>query len=442
MQFPACGYGGGMMLATRKVDSMVQFLLFRSRCLRSSGHFGQPRSLEIYRLHCHQVPRGLPIVGYLPFLGSDIHRTFTHLAGVYGPIYKLWLGSKLCVVLNSPSLVREVVRDQDTTFADRDSLIASLTISYGGNDIAFSSYGPEWRKLRKIFVREMLSNASLDACYALRREEVKKTIRDVYDKIGTPVKIGELTLLTVINAVMSMVWGGTVQGEKGSDIGAKFREVLSEIMVLLAKPNVSDFFPRIARFDVEGIEKRMKNHLHWCDRIFNSAIDQRRNMDGAIEEGAGKNEERKDFLQYLLELKEREGAATSITLTQLKALLMDIVIGGTDTTATMVEWAMAELMMNPEVMKNVNEELNEVVGLNNTVEEFHLPKLRYLDAVVKEALRLHPAIPLLVPRRPSQTCNVGGYTVPKGAKIFLMFGLSRGILSFGTIPQNFRQRGS
>ncbi|KAK9276624.1 hypothetical protein L1049_006160 [Liquidambar formosana] len=85
----------------------------------------------------------------------------------------------------------------------------------------------------------------------------------------------------------------------------------------------------------------------------------------------------------------------------------------------MVEWAMAELMMNPEVMKNVNEELNEVVGLNNTVEEFHLPKLRYLDAVVKEALRLHPAIPLLVPRRPSQTCNVGGYTVPKGAKIFL-----------------------
>ncbi|KAK9277239.1 hypothetical protein L1049_006778 [Liquidambar formosana] len=244
-------------------------------------------------------PRGLPIVGYLPFLGSDIHRTFTQLARVYGPIYKLWLGNKLCVVLNSPSLVREVARDQDTTFADCGSLIPSLTISYGGNNIAFSSYGPEWRKLRKIFVRQMLSNVSLDACYALRREEVKKTIRDVYDKIGTPVKIGELTLLMVINAVMSMVWDGTVQGEKGSDIGAELPEVLSEIMVLLAKPNVSDFFPRIARFDVQGIEKRMKNHLHWCDRIFNSATDIRRNMDGAKVEGAGKNEERKDFLPQL-----------------------------------------------------------------------------------------------------------------------------------------------
>ncbi|KAK1559675.1 hypothetical protein Q3G72_017168 [Acer saccharum] len=80
-------------------------------------------------------PRGLPIIGYLPFLG-------THLR-VYGPIYKLWLGNKLCVVVSSPSLAKELVRDQDIIFANRDL----ITVISDGNDTAYIPYGPEWRKL-------------------------------------------------------------------------------------------------------------------------------------------------------------------------------------------------------------------------------------------------------------------------------------------------------
>eukprot|EP00257_Ricinus_communis_P000201 XP_002509601.2 flavonoid 3',5'-hydroxylase 1 [Ricinus communis] len=99
--------------------------------------------------------------------------------------------------------------------------------------------------------------------------------------------------------------------------------------------------------------------------------------------------------------------------------MQDIVTGGTDTTSTMVEWVFAEVMKHQEIMEKVQQELDEVVGLNNCVEEFHLPKLCYLDAVVKETLRLHPALPLLVPRRTSQPCELGGYTIPKGTTIFL-----------------------
>ncbi|MCD7454036.1 hypothetical protein HAX54_023303 [Datura stramonium] len=99
-------------------------------------------------------PCGLPIVGFLPFLRPNLHHQLTELSQQYGPIYKFWLGSKLCVVLNSPSLAKEVVRDQDSVFANRDPPIAGLVATYGGLDIGFSPYGSYWRDIRKLDVRD------------------------------------------------------------------------------------------------------------------------------------------------------------------------------------------------------------------------------------------------------------------------------------------------
>ena len=236
-------------------------------------------------------PRGLPLLGYLPFLGTNLHRKFEELAGLYGPIYKVWLGQKLCVVISSPSLVKEVVRDQDTIFANRDPPIAARVASYGGADIAFSSYGPDWKKLRKIFVREMLSNSNLDGSYTLRREEVKKSIRNVYDKIGTPIDLGVLAFVTAVNAVMNMVWGDSLQGEEGTKIGAEFKRLVGEQMVLMAKPNVSDFFPVLAMFDLQGIARKANRIVQYIEPILDSAIEKRMNSNTGKNEGTGQMEQ-------------------------------------------------------------------------------------------------------------------------------------------------------
>ena len=80
---------------------------------------------------------------------------------------------------------------------------------------------------------------------------------------------------------------------------------------------------------------------------------------------------------------------------------------------------MAEILQHPKVLKKVQEELTDIVGLNNTVEEAHLSKLKYLDAVVKETLRVHPPVALLVPHCPSEPSTIGGYRIPKDARVFL-----------------------
>ena len=78
---------------------------------------------------------------------------------------------------------------------------------------------------------------------------------------------------------------------------------------------------------------------------------------------------------------------------------------------------MAELLQHPETMEKACKELEEVVGKDNIVEEFHISKLHYLDAILKETLRLHPALPLLVPRSPCTTQTISEYTIPKGSRV-------------------------
>lgn len=355
-------------------------------------------------------PRGLPLVGYLPFLGSNLHHSFKDLARLYGPIFKVQLGTKDCIVVSSPSLVKEVVRDQDVVFANRVPIIAAETLLFGTLDIAFSNYGPEWRKMRKIFASEMLSSARLDASSYLRKQHIKKMLHETCKKAGELVDVGELAFLTLVGSVMSMIWGDTMIGDESSVINAEFRAVVNEQLELLGAPNISDLFPLLARFDLQGIERRMKIISRRNEEMIDKAINHH---------NIGDNIQRNDFLGYLLQCTKGEDPARSLTLPQVKAMLLDTVTGGTDTTISMVEWAMAEVLQNPNVLANVQEELTEIVGLKGLVEEAHFPKLKYLNAVVKETLRLHPPIPLLVPHCPSETSTIGGYSVPKGARVFL-----------------------
>ncbi|KAL7182849.1 hypothetical protein ACSBR1_041508 [Camellia fascicularis] len=187
-------------------------------------------------------PRGVPILGSIPFFGTNRHKSFSELAHRYGPIYKLWLGKKLCVVITSPSLAKQVVCDQDTVLSNREAPIAALVASYSGIDIVWSPSGPHWRNMLKIFVREMLK----------------------------------------FNAVLSMLWGSTFDSQKGSTTSgglvAKFRAGTGKIMEILGKPNVSEFFPVLARFDFQGLERDIKVVLVDVERIFDSVIDARVKM--------------------------------------------------------------------------------------------------------------------------------------------------------------------
>nr|POE70695.1 costunolide synthase [Quercus suber] len=322
-------------------------------------------------------PRGIPLFGNLLSLEPELHSYFAGLAHIYGPIFKLRLGNKVGIVMSSPSMARQVLKDQDVTFANRDITEAGRAATYGGSDIAWSSYGPEWRMLRKVCALKLLSNITLDSFYMLRRKHVRETAGYLYSRVGSPVNVGEQMFLTMLNLITNMLWGGTVEEdgarlgadfrevvlgmtellgkpnisdfypveEDGARLGADFREVVLGMTELLGKPNISDFYPGLARFDLQGIRKKMDGLARRFDRIFDVMIDQRLKID---QEGGSRESGSKDFLQFLLKLKDEGDSNTPLTMIHLKALLMDMVVGGTDTSSHTIEFAMAEIMNKPE----------------------------------------------------------------------------------------------
>ncbi|PON53786.1 Cytochrome P [Parasponia andersonii] len=173
----------------------------------------------------------------------------------------------------------------------------------------------------------MLSNENLDAFYTLRRNELKKSVRDNYNKVGTPIDIGELAFLTVINMITSMFWGGTLDAEEEKRLGAEFRTAVSQLVSLLGKPNISDFFPVLASLDVQGVERNMKKVSRWLERIFDSVIARKRKSCEVDHQDHVHAEEKKyqgkDFLQVLLDFKDRD-TGRSISSTEIKAMLMKL----------------------------------------------------------------------------------------------------------------------
>ncbi|KAH9777427.1 cytochrome P450 family 706 subfamily A polypeptide 4 [Citrus sinensis] len=313
-------------------------------------------------------PRGLPIVGNLPFLDPDLHTYFATLARTYGPVLKLQLGQKLAIVVTSPSSARQVLKDHDVTFANRDVPIVGREIAYGGRDIVWTPYGPEWRMLRKVCVLKMLSNTTLDSVYALRRRQLRETVGYIYTRAGSTVGVGEQLFLTILNVITNMLWGGAVQGDDRASIGAEFRQVVSEMTELLGTPNVSDFFPGLARFDLQGLVKKSRALKNKFDKMFDLMIDQRLKMDREC------GKESKDFLQFLLQLKDEADSKTPLTMIHVKALLM----------------------------------------------RQHSRRVPHLQTAISICCNgRNTALAPSPPHCPTETSTVGGYTVPKGARVFV-----------------------
>ncbi|GJR16119.1 cytochrome P450 71A1-like protein, partial [Tanacetum coccineum] len=97
----------------------------------------------------------------------------------------------------------------------------------------------------------------------------------------------------------------------------------------------------------------------------------------------------------------------------------DMFVAGTDTTSATIEWVMTELARHPKVLKKAQNEIRGITESKGEVEEGDLHHFHYLKAVIKETMRLHPPVPLLVPRESTQKCTLQGYDIPEKTRVLI-----------------------
>ncbi|KAF7838232.1 cytochrome P450 71A9-like [Senna tora] len=328
-------------------------------------------------------PTGLPLIGALHLLDDLPHRTFHKLSSQYGPLMFLRLGSIPTLVVSSSDIATEIFKHHDAVFSSRPVLYAAKRLTYNCSALAFAPYGHYWREIRKILMLELLSSKRVQAFESVRSQEIKLFLQSIAaasgDDDSCPVNLSELTLLLSNNIVCRSAFGRRrcKEEEAYANCAGRFQEMMREMQELFGGFCLADFFP----------------WLGWVNK-FNG-------MDGRIKEKNDPNQ------------------AISLTNDQLKGVLVDIFIAGTDTSSATLVWTMAELIRHPEVMRRAQEEVRKVGKHKEMLEESDVSNLTYLKLVVKESLRLHPPTPLILPRETTQACTIKGFHIPAKTRVFV-----------------------
>ncbi|XP_077246508.1 cytochrome P450 71A1-like [Tasmannia lanceolata] len=360
-------------------------------------------------------PFKLPVIGNLHQLGSLPHRSLRSLTKKHGPLMFLHLGQVPTLVVSSAKLVHELVKTHDIAFSGRANTTAAKHFFYGGSDVAFSPYGDYWRVAKKICVVELLSAKRVQLFQQVREEEVSKMIEKISHSCSVAreasINLSQM-FMSLTNDIISLVAFGKKCGGDGEN---RYAGLVRQIAIMLGLFCVGDYFPSLGWIDVlTGLDSRMKKTF----RAFDSLLDQ------VIEEHLDPQRDEqimgKDFVDVMLDVqKESNLQNIHITKDNLKAIIFDMFAAGTETTATAMDWAMAELVRNPTIIKKAQEEVRSVVGKKSKVQEEDIQGMDYLKSIIKETLRLHPPFPLLVPRETISAFKLQGYYIPPKTRVII-----------------------
>ncbi|KAJ6404648.1 hypothetical protein OIU84_012751 [Salix udensis] len=267
-------------------------------------------------------PRQLPIIGNILALGDKPHQTLAHLSRTYGPLMTLRLGTITTIVVSSPDIAKEALQKHDQAFSSRTVPDALHVQHYN------------------------------------------------FHKTSMAVDIGKSVLTTVLNLISNTFFSHDI-ASYNSDLSQEFSDLVLGVMEYIGKPNIADYFPILRLVDPQGVRRKTNNYFKRLNHILDSIISERNRLRSSSVASKACH----DVLDALLILVEEEN--TELSFADIKALLRDFFMAGSDTTSSTVEWAMTELLLNPDKLVKAKKELQEVDGpekLTHLI--FLLPSLR------------------------------------------------------------------
>ncbi|KAF8691188.1 hypothetical protein HU200_040306 [Digitaria exilis] len=382
--------------------------------------------LERTRSRLPPGPVPLPIIGNLLDVASKLpHRSLWRLAERYGPLVSVRIGAAVVVVVSSPSTAREVLKTHNGSITGRRPPDAWNGAGHATNSLFTLSPGRRWRELRRIGAEHLLSPRRLDGHglrHAMRaalldmRRRISKSATDT--AAAKPVEVGGVAFETMAE----LMWRAMFSCGLDAATLRELHGVAREAVRLALTPNVSDFFPAVAAMDLQGVRRGMAKQVGKVYELIDQEIDKRRRAREETGGGGGiVDEQEVDLLGVMLdmwEVDEEEVDEVVMNRDTIRTFLTDVFLAAVDSIPSTIEWAMAELLQNREAMKKLKEQLNSVLGSKECVECSDVDGVPYLQAVIKETLRLHSLVPL-VPNNAEDTVEIQGHVIPKGCNVIV-----------------------
>ncbi|XP_047957161.1 cytochrome P450 71A9-like [Salvia hispanica] len=354
-------------------------------------------------------PRKLPIIGNLHQFGKLPHRSLQKLSQTHGDLMFLHLGFSPVLVVSSADKARDIFRNHDLAFSGRPALYAFDKVCYNLSCVSTAPYGAYWREARRILVLELMTAKRVGSFRRIRAEEVGRMIDFISGAAPDPVDLSA-AVFDMSNSIVRRAAFGAAGGGGGAGEGRSIKEILGETQRLGVEFNLADYFPGMGWVNrVNGVDRRIAENRRDLEGVFERVIGEHRDRTGA-DSGEG------DIIDVLLRVQKE----SQLTDDQLKAILLDVFVAGTDTSSATIIWTMTELIRNPTVKQKAQQQVREIAKGKPMVDESDLPKLSYLKQVIKESFRLHPPAPLLVPRETIEPCAIDGgkYHIPAKTRVF------------------------
>ncbi|XP_071709666.1 cytochrome P450 77A2-like [Rutidosis leptorrhynchoides] len=374
-------------------------------------------------------PPGWPIVGNLVQVILQ-KRPFMYvvrdLRTKYGPIFTMKMGQRTLVIVTSPDLIHEALVQKGPIFDSRppDSPIR-LLFSVGKCAINSAQYGPLWRTLRKNFVRELISPTRIKQCSWIRKwafEEHMKMIQFENLKHGS-VEVMSTCRLTICSILICLCFGARISKEKIKNI----ESILKDVM-MITMPKLPDFMPVLLplfRRQLTAAKDLRRKQMECLVPL----ISARRAFLESREDNM-KNPSLNQLKPDGLEMVSPVGAAYIDSLFDLEpagrghlgdeelvTLVSEIINAGTDTSATIIEWALLHLVTNQEIQERLYKEIVQKVGVNGDIQENDVENMVYLSAIVKETFRRHPPSHFVLSHAATEQTELGGYVIPTDVSV-------------------------
>ncbi|NXW89272.1 CP1B1 protein, partial [Alopecoenas beccarii] len=360
-------------------------------------------------------PFSWPVVGNALQLGHLPHLVFVGLAHRYGPVFQLRLGQRRVVVLNSEAAIRRALLGSGSRFAGRPDF-PSFGLVSGGHSVAFGGYSARWR------ARQRLAHAALRArgaaaqlerhVVAEARELVRLFLRRSHG--GGYFEPSPLLVVANANVLCALCFGrryGHGDGEFARLLGRNER-----FGQAVGAGSVVDVLPWLLRFpnpvrrvfrDFQALNREL--HGFVCAKV----AEHRRTFDPRALRDVS------DVMIAAVERGDGDGPPAGLGPEDVEGAMTDIFGAGQDTTATALSWVLLLLLKHPQLQRDLQAELDRVVGRSRLPGAEDRPRLPLLESFIYETLRYSSFVPIAIPHATTDDVELEGFHIPKGTVVFI-----------------------